>query len=101
MGNHGVTKMPMKHELMWRTYNAIVVNCNEIDSENRCATAMHTSIPGDTLEPIQLLIPIHMIDPLNIERIDIVLTSGITLTISVDPASAHDALPRGHNGPKT
>jgi hypothetical protein len=99
MGNHGVTWLSMRNDLKWKGYlRAVVVNCNEIDAENRCATAMHTSIPGPTLEPLHLLIPIHMIDPLSIESISIVLNTGDTLSISVDPASARDALPRRRDG---
>ena len=89
--------MNINHE--WKDYLAIVVNCNEINAENRCATAMHTSIPGETLEPIQLLIPIFMLDPLDIMHVDIVFHSGRKLTIRVDPASARDAIPRRRNGP--
>ena len=91
--------MNTRYELKWRQLHAVVVNCNEIDAENRCATAMHTSIPGPTLEPLQLLIPIHMIDPLSIECIDITLDTGDVLSISVDPASARDALPRRFDEP--
>lgn len=101
MVNRGVAwKSTMRHELRWRDLHAVVVNCNEIDAENRCATAMHTSIRGEALEPLHLLIPLRMIDPLDIESIDIVLNNGHTLTISVDPASAKDAYPRRGNGSK-